>query len=58
MQTLNSANRLQVIVHNNDIYYKDNAWDTLKQPLRITYTGKPGVIFNGIPDWIYEGKYR
>ncbi|XP_014669409.1 PREDICTED: prolyl endopeptidase FAP-like [Priapulus caudatus] len=42
-----------VMVHDNDIYYKENAWSTMK-PFRITYRGEPGVIFNGIPDWLYE----
>uniref|UniRef100_A0A6G1SDA3 Dipeptidyl peptidase 4 n=1 Tax=Aceria tosichella TaxID=561515 RepID=A0A6G1SDA3_9ACAR len=23
-------------------------------PIRLTYTGREGVIFNGVPDWLYE----
>ncbi|OXA63602.1 Inactive dipeptidyl peptidase 10 [Folsomia candida] len=41
-----------VLVHNGDIYYKANPKD--KKSNRITYSGQPGVIFNGIPDWLYE----
>lgn len=47
---------MQVIVHNNDIYYKENAWDTGKSPLRVTHNGVPELVFNGVPDWVYEGK--
>jgi fibroblast activation protein alpha len=25
-------------------------------PFQITYTGRENRIFNGIPDWVYEGK--
>lgn len=46
-----------VVVHNGDIYYKGNPKDK-KSTLRLTYTGQPGVIFNGIPDWLYEGKRK
>jgi hypothetical protein len=42
-----------VLVHNGDIYYKENPKD--KKSNRLTYTGQPGVIFNGVPDWLYEG---
>lgn len=24
---------------------------------RLTESGKPGVVYNGIPDWIYEGNH-
>lgn len=23
-------------------------------PIRLTYTGRDGIIFNGVPDWLYE----
>lgn len=43
-----------ILVHDCDIYYKMNPKDTRSH--RITRTGQPGVVYNGIPDWIYEGK--
>ncbi|XP_045540478.1 inactive dipeptidyl peptidase 10 isoform X1 [Papilio machaon] len=41
-----------VFVHDNDIYYKPRILKTLV--CRITNTGIPGVIFNGVPDFLYE----
>ncbi|XP_028164926.1 dipeptidyl aminopeptidase-like protein 6 [Ostrinia furnacalis] len=41
-----------VFVHDNDIYYKPRVLKTLV--CRITNTGVPGVIFNGVPDFLYE----
>ncbi|KAI5641199.1 prolyl oligopeptidase family domain-containing protein [Phthorimaea operculella] len=41
-----------IFVHDNDIYYKPKVWRTLV--CRITKTGIPGVIFNGVPDFLYE----
>ncbi|XP_078045888.1 venom dipeptidyl peptidase 4 [Augochlora pura] len=42
-----------VYVLDNDIYYQqfDNAGSRVR---RLTYTGVPDVIFNGVPDWVYE----
>lgn len=28
---------------------------TRRPPFQITYNGKENKIFNGIPDWVYEG---
>lgn len=41
-------------VHDNDVYYKP----TINKSLvcRITYNGVPGVLFNGVPDWLYENE--
>ncbi|XP_056635273.1 inactive dipeptidyl peptidase 10 isoform X1 [Diorhabda sublineata] len=39
-------------IHNNDIYYKPKVEKDLI--CRITYTGQSDIIFNGIPDWLYE----
>nr|XP_003707763.1 PREDICTED: venom dipeptidyl peptidase 4 isoform X1 [Megachile rotundata] len=47
------AKNALVYVRENDIYYKDFS-DTNSQERRLTHTGKPGVVFNGIPDWVYE----
>lgn len=41
-----------VLVHNYDIYYK---MGPKASTYRITKTAVPGIIYNGIPDWLYEG---
>ncbi|CAK1543333.1 unnamed protein product [Leptosia nina] len=41
-----------VFVHDNDIYYKPKVLKTLV--CRITSNGIPGVVFNGVPDYLYE----
>jgi inactive dipeptidyl peptidase 10 len=42
------------MVYNYDIYYKTGPKSA--QSYRITKTAIPGVIYNGVPDWLYEGK--
>nr|ANJ04660.1 venom dipeptidyl peptidase [Nilaparvata lugens] len=41
-----------VYVMDNDVYFQDNPseWGSI----RLTSDGVPGVIFNGIGDWVYE----
>lgn len=41
-------------VHDNDIYYKPKINKDLV--CRITKTGVLNVIFNGVPDWLYESE--
>lgn len=43
-----------MVVVNNNIYYLDdiNGDDYVK----LTSDGETDVVFNGIPDWLYEGK--
>lgn len=41
-----------ILVENNDIYVK---YEINHQEVRITKTGVPGIIYNGIPDWLYQG---
>ena len=41
-----------VMVYNNDIYYKPSVDAKVE---RITNDGVPGVVFNGVTDWIYRG---
>lgn len=41
-------------VHDNDVYYKPRVNGSLI--CRITKTGVPGVVFNGVPDWLYENE--
>lgn len=43
---------LQVYIFENNIYYQS---DVKSNSLRLTSSGKEGVIFNGIADWLYEG---
>ena len=40
-------------VYKSNIYYKPNALSDKIYP--ITSDGQPQVLFNGIPDWVYEG---
>ncbi|KAG1652987.1 Inactive dipeptidyl peptidase 10 [Nymphon striatum] len=42
-------------VHRNNIYYVSSV-ENAKMNIftKITQSGKPGVIFNGVPDWLYE----
>ena len=42
-----------VIVHGNNIYYQPNV---LGEVIRVTNDGVPGVVFNGVSDWLYKGK--
>lgn len=42
-----------ILVHENDIYYKPNPRTNLTY--RVTQDGVPGQIYNGVPDWLYEG---
>lgn len=41
-----------VYIQDNNMYYID--FDTPTQSRPITTDGVPGVIYNGIPDWVYE----
>ena len=43
------------IVVENDLYYQEDA-SAKGQAKRITNTGKQGLVFNGIADWLYEGE--
>ncbi|XP_017056243.1 inactive dipeptidyl peptidase 10 isoform X2 [Drosophila ficusphila] len=58
-----TLNQAIAFVHHNDIYYKPKVQGELV--CRITQTGSPlesaegeqgtgGVVFNGVPDWMYE----
>ncbi|XP_053312008.1 inactive dipeptidyl peptidase 10-like [Spea bombifrons] len=40
-----------VFVYDNDIYYQKSA---LSPALRLTSSGKPGTVLNGITDWTYQ----
>ncbi|KAL1494674.1 hypothetical protein ABEB36_010240 [Hypothenemus hampei] len=42
-----------IYVYLNDIYYLPSVVD-VANPIRITENGEEGVIYNGVPDWVYE----
>jgi hypothetical protein len=42
-----------VYVHRNNIYYRPTA--ASKAEVQLTTSGIPGIIYHGIPDWVYEG---
>lgn len=39
-------------VQNNNIYYRSSVNDAT---IQISTDGKPGTIYNGVADWVYEG---
>lgn len=39
-------------VYLNNIYYQSSLTST---PQQVTSSGQLNVIYNGIPDWVYEG---
>jgi inactive dipeptidyl peptidase 10 len=43
-----------VMVFNYDIYYISSP--KASQAYRVTKTAVPGVVSNGVPDWLYEGE--
>jgi hypothetical protein len=43
----------QVYIFENNIYYQA---DVQSSSWRLTSSGQEGAVFNGISDWLYEGK--
>lgn len=43
-----------LIVVDNDMYVKQSPSD--EEDNRITNTGLPDLVYNGVPDWLYQGK--
>ncbi len=43
---------LQIFVYGNNIYYQEALG---KDIVQLTDTGEDMNIFNGVPDWVYEG---
>ncbi|XP_008194405.1 inactive dipeptidyl peptidase 10 isoform X2 [Tribolium castaneum] len=41
-----------LMVYNNDIYFRQSPMDETET--RLTFSGRPEVIYNGIPDWLYQ----
>ena len=46
---------LAIVVANDLYYFRDIS--ARSQMQRITNSGQAGLIFNGIADWLYEGKH-
>lgn len=44
------------MVYNYDIYLRHGPRSS--HVYRITNDAVPGVIYNGVPDWLYEGEYK
>lgn len=44
----------QAYVWNNNVYIKASP---TAEAVQITKNGEENKIFNGIPDWVYEGNY-
>lgn len=42
-----------IIVSENDIYLRQSPTD--EEDIRLTHTGIPGIVYNGITDWLYQG---
>ena len=45
---------LQVLVQGNNIFYKSHI--SSSHLINITENGKADEIYNGVTDWLYEGK--
>lgn len=43
-----------LLVYEYDVYYKPEPQKNTTY--RVTNDGIPGQIYNGVPDWLYEGK--
>lgn len=44
-----------VYVLDNDVYYHQILGPDSVETRRLTFDGKPGVVYNAVPDWVYEG---
>lgn len=45
----------QIFIFENNIYYRTSVES---RALRLVSTGKEEVVFNGLADWLYEGKRK
>ena len=43
---------MQSFVYGNDLYAQ---YSPHHQPIQLTFTGNELYVFNGVPDWLYEG---
>lgn len=44
---------VQIFIFENNIYYRTTVES---RAIRLVSTGREGVVFNGLADWLYEGK--
>lgn len=44
-----------VYVLDNNIYYLEDFSVDVKNPVKVTEGGVKGVVYCGVPDWVYEG---
>ena len=42
------------MVRDNNIYYRESM--ELKME-KVTTSGEVGTVYNGVPDWLYKGKF-
>jgi hypothetical protein len=42
-----------IIISENDIYIRQSPSD--EEDIRLTHTGVPGLIYNGVTNWLYQG---
>lgn len=43
-----------ILIVDNDIFLRQSPSDEEDVPL--TSTGEPSLVYNGIPDWLYQGE--
>ena len=43
-----------IIVAENDIYLRQSPSD--EEVYRLTFTGEENRVYNGVPDWLYQGR--
>lgn len=41
----------------NNIFYFESPEKT-NEVKQLTFSGIPGVVYNGVPDWVYEGQIK
>ena len=53
--TWNKQGNSLIYVYENNIYFRQIPTNVMDD-VQLTMDGEPEGIFNGIPDWVYEGK--
>lgn len=54
--TWNKNGNSIIYVYENDIYYRQTP-DSETNDVQLTNNGEREAVFNGVPDWVYEGKF-
>lgn len=52
--TWNKKENNIIYVYANDIYFRQTP-DSTVPDVRLTTDGEHEAVFNGVPDWVYEG---